>query len=224
VRTWGVAVLLGLGWFLAGCRTSEGPGLAATQSLLTMLQAECEKPPAEQDREHVSELLATLSRDLAVEESVRETQRHLIENLQKRLAKEAPTGEAPLLLGPYVVEVQFSFDSRSRDLDDDGVADLLDVTIWPKDRSGDTVKAVGTMKFVLSRQPALPGTKGEVLQTWFEWPQNLDKAWASGTVFGGHEFQLKLNDTARQARRVVLEVSYISPDGRDLTARKTFKL
>jgi hypothetical protein len=189
-----------------------------------MLEAEWEKPPAEQDREHVSELLDTLGRELAEEENVRQNQRRLIAHLQKRVAKESPTGEPPLLLGPYVVEVQFSFDSRSRDVDDDGVADLLDVTVWPKDRSGDTVKAVGTMKFILSRQPLLRFTTGEVLQTWFEWPQNLDKAWASGTVFGGHQFQLKLSDAARQARRVVLEVSYISPDGRELTAEKAFRL
>jgi hypothetical protein len=224
VQRWGVAVLFALAWLAAGCHTPEKPGLVATRSLLAMLQAEWEKPPAEQDRERVSELLATLDRDLAEEESARANQRRLIEDLQKRLAKQAPTGEPPLLLGPYVVQVQFSFDTRAPDIDDDGVADVLDVTIWPKDRSGDTVKAVGTMKFVLSRQPLFQGTRGEVLQTWFEWPQNLDKAWASGTVFGGHQFQLKLNDAARQARRVILELSYISPDGRELTAKKAFKL
>jgi hypothetical protein len=189
-----------------------------------MLEAEWEKPPAEQDRKHVSELLDTLGRELAEEENVRRNQSRLIAHLQKRVAKESPTGEPPLLLGPYVVEVQFSFDSRPRYVDDDGVADLLDVTVWPKDRSGDTVKAVGTMKFILSRQPFFLGVTGEVLQTWFEWPQNLDEAWASGTVFGGHEFQLKLGPAARQAPRVILELIYISPDGRELKARKAFKL
>jgi hypothetical protein len=189
-----------------------------------MLQAEWEKPPAEQDRGHMSELLATLREQLTEEEIVRQNQCRLIADLQKRLAKEAPTGEPPLLLGPYVVQVQFSFDSRPRDLDGDGVFDLLDVTVWPKDRSGDTVKAAGTMKFVLSRHPVIPGATGEVLQSWFEWRQNLDKAWASGTVFGGHEFRLELNEAARHAGPVVLEVSYISPDGRELKAKKAFKL
>jgi hypothetical protein len=189
-----------------------------------MLRTEWEKQPAEQDREHISELLDTLGQELAEEESVRQNQNRIIVGLQKRLAKESATGEPPLLLGPYVVQVEFSFDSRPRDVDDDGVVDLLDVTVWPKDRSGDTVKAAGTMTFTLSRQPFFPGATGEVLQSWFEGPQNLDKAWASGTVFGGHQFQLKLNDAARQARLVVLEVSCISPDGRELKAKKAFKL
>jgi hypothetical protein len=208
----------------AGCHTPEGPGLAATESLLTTLEAEWEKPPAEQDRGHISDLLATLREQSVEEEIVRQNQCRLIEDLQKRLAKEAPAGEPPLLLGPYVVQVQFSFDSRPRDVNGDGVVDLLDVTVWPKDRSGDTVKAAGTMKFVLSRHPVIPGATGEVLQSWFEWPQNLDKAWASGTVFGGHEFRLELNDAARHAGPVLLEVSYISPDGRELKAKKAFKL
>lgn len=208
----------------AGCRQPAGPGLAARTHLVDALEAELKKPPGEQDPQRLSWLVAALRQEVLEQERIRKRQEEVIAALLKRLAKESPSGEPPLPAGPYVVEVQFSFDTRPRDLNSDGAPETLEVTVWPKDASGDTVKAVGTMQFVLSRQPPFLGARGEVLQRWFEGPQAVDRAWEDAWVFHGHHFVLKLNDKARKARRVVLEVSYIAPDGRELTAKKLLKL
>ena len=224
VRFWVTGLLLLM--TVAGCRQVETPGVTSHQRLLTNLEAELDKPPAEQDQEKMRSLVVSLRQEMEEVERLKASQLQFIEALSKRLAAESPTGQPPLPAGPWVGEVQFSFDTRPRDLDEDSTSDCLDVTVWPKDasRDRDTVKAVGTMFFVLSRQPPFPGVRGEVLQFWFKGHQALDEAWAGGTVFGGHHFVLDLNEKARQARGVVLEVSYVAPDGRELTAKKLLKL
>lgn len=224
MRWSGAGLLLAVVVLVAGCRQPAGPGLAARAHLVDVLEAELKKPRDEQDPQRLSWLVASLRQEIAEQERVRKRQEEVIAALLSRLAKGSPSGEPPLPAGPYVVEVQFSFDSRPRDLDQDGASDVLEVTVWPKDLSGDTVKAVGTMQFVLSRQPPFLGARGEVLQRWFRGPRAVDEAWEDAWVFGGHHFVLKLDDETRKARRVILEVSYIGPDGRELTAKKLLKL
>lgn len=223
MRFWCVGLLLALALAVGGCQQPPGPGRASREHLLEALEAELEKPPAQQDQQRLYALVVALRQEISEQERIRQRQQKVIDALLRRRAKESPSGEPPLSAGPLVVEVQFSFDTRVRDLDDD-TPDQLYVTVWPKDQSGDMVKVVGTMQFVLSRQPPFLAARGEVLQRWFQGPRSVDKAWQDAWVLRGHHFKLKLNEEAREARRVVLEVGYIAPDGRELTAKKLLKL
>jgi len=191
VRAVWVLIVVALLW--AGCQQPERPGLALRKHLLDVLGAELEKSPAEQDQAFMQSLMAALQ-------------------------EETEEAGPPLPPGPRVEEIQFSFDTRPRDLDEDGTSDVIDVTVWPKDSSGDTVKAVGTMHFALRRHSPIPGTRGEVLQSWFVGPESVNHAWKDAWVLDGHHFVLELTEESQEARRVVLEVNYIAPDGEELTA------
>ena len=215
-----LAAVIGL---LGACQQTESLGLASLNYLIDQVKEETGKPPAEQNQERVQLLLAALQEEGGGLERMREEQSRTIERLLEERKGRSPSGKPPLPTGPLVVELQFSFDTRLRDLDGNGTSDDLYVTVWPKDHAGDTVKAVGTMQFLLRRQ-ALFVARGEVLQRWFRGPRAVDGSWKDEWVFDGHHFELKLNEEARAARGVVLEVRYIGPDGQEVTTKTTLKL
>ena len=223
MRWWEAGLLLAVVVGLGACRQQAGPRLASQEHLLDSLQEQLEVPLTEQDQERLQALLEELRQEFEEQERIREQQSRVIEALLERLEKASPSDHVSLPTGPVVVGVQFSFDTHPRDRDGDGTPDDLYVTVWPKDRAGDTVKAVGAMGFVLSRRPPFDfGVRGEVLQSWRREPEAVDEAWQDAWVFDGHHFELVLDEKARAAGKVkvVLEVSYIAPDGRELTAKK----
>ncbi len=224
MRWWKVGLLLAVVMGLGACRQQEGPQLAWQGHLVDSLEEELKAPPTEQDQERLQALLEELRQEFEEQERIREQQSRVIEALLKRLEKASPSGHLSLRTGPVVVEVQFSFDTLPRDRDGDGTQDYVYVTVWPKDGARDTVKAVGTMRFVLSRRPPFDfGVRGEVLQSWRREPEAVDEAWQDAWVFDGHHFELPLEEGARAAGKVVLEVSYIAADGRELTAKKALE-
>jgi len=223
VRAWRMGLLAAVIGLLGACQQTESPGLASLNYLIDKVKDETGKPPAEQDQERVQLLLAALEEEVGGLERVRQQQSRTIKRLLEQRKGSSPSGQPPLPTGPLVVELQFSFDTRLRDLDGNGTSDDLYVTVWPKDHAGDTVKAVGTMQFLLSRQ-ALFVARGEVLQRWFEGPRAVDESWKDEWVFDGHHFELTLNEEARAARGVVLEVRYIGPDGQEVATKTTLKL
>jgi len=223
VRAWRVGLLVALIGLLGACQQTQSPGLASLNYLLDQVKEETARPPAEQNQERIQSLLAALQEEVGGLERLREQESRTIKRLLEERKGRSPSGKPPLPTGPLVVELQFSFDTRLRDLDGDGTPDDLYVTVWPKDHAADTVKAVGTMQFLLSRQ-ALFVARGRVLQRWFEGPKAVDESWKDEWVFDGHHFELQLNEEARAARGVVLEVRYIGPDGQEITTKTTLKL
>jgi len=208
---------------LVGCRNSEPVRYVSLQHLVDVLEAETTKSPDRQDQELIRKLIAELRREVKDSDRTRTEQLRLIEQLRREQTGTSPSRESTSG-SPLVVAVTFSFDTRPRDLDGDDVADVIDVTVWPLDAAGDTVKVVRPMLFVLSRQAPIPGLGGAELQRWSESARDVDQGWQRATVFGGHHFRLVLNEKARQARRVVLRVSYVSADGKEHTAERPMKL
>ena len=119
------------------------------------------------------------------------------------------------------VEIRLSFAMAAADWDHDGYDDGIDVRVHPKDKYGDTVKAAGSFEMELKRPPLLhlPGSQPVSVCRWRRDAHQTNDAWVDST-FSGFYFKLEWPDARPESGMVMIEVTYISPLGRTLTASK----
>jgi len=110
--------------------------------------------------------------------------------------------------------------TKPRSWDGDSIPDGIEVVLRPLDYFGDQTKAVGTFRFELyTFQKADSDPKGERFGFWQEdltSRQAQEQHW--DRITSTYRFRLGWSGPEARPGKYVLEVTYISPDGRRITS------